>query len=86
MTDRLSALRTRCRALPPEKSSGTHSSKRLSKPQGLVRLEGLGELKKIQLPYREFEPVTFRLEAWGCLLIYNCTKYAKHNVMSENKP
>jgi hypothetical protein len=26
-------------------SSGTHSSYKLSKPQGLVRLEGLGEFK-----------------------------------------
>jgi hypothetical protein len=32
--------------LPPEKSSGTHFCQRLSKPGAIVRLEGLGKLKK----------------------------------------
>jgi hypothetical protein len=37
---------TRRRALLPERSSGTHCCYRLSKPKGLVRLEGLGEQKE----------------------------------------
>jgi hypothetical protein len=45
MAVRLSALRAGS-ALLPERSSGTHFCKRLNKPQGLVRLEGLGKLKK----------------------------------------
>jgi hypothetical protein len=49
MAVRSSALR-KGRARPPQKryfsASGTHFSYRLSKPQGLVRPEGLGKLKK----------------------------------------
>jgi hypothetical protein len=37
------------RTLPPDTFSGTHFCYSLSKPQGLVRLEGLGTLKKIEL-------------------------------------
>jgi hypothetical protein len=32
-------------------ASGTHFGQRLSKPQGLVRLEELGELKKTHSPH-----------------------------------
>jgi hypothetical protein len=50
MAARLSALRTG-RCFTPKKhyfyASGTHFCWRLSKPQGLVRLEGLGKLIKI---------------------------------------
>jgi hypothetical protein len=50
MAVRLSALRTG-RCFTPQKhyfyASGTHFCYRLSKPQGLVRPEGLGELIKI---------------------------------------
>jgi hypothetical protein len=37
-------------------ASGTHFCYRLSKPQGLVRLEGLGELKKINSSHRVSNP------------------------------
>jgi hypothetical protein len=50
MAVRLSALRA-SRCLTPQKhyfyASGTHFCKRLSKPQGLLRPEGLGKLIKI---------------------------------------
>jgi hypothetical protein len=47
MAIRLSALRTGRALLPRNISaSGTHLCQRLSKPQGLVRPEGLGNLKK----------------------------------------
>jgi hypothetical protein len=42
MAVRLSAL-SDGRVLPPERFSGTHFCYRLSKPQGLVRLERLGK-------------------------------------------
>jgi hypothetical protein len=41
--------------------SGTHFCLRLSKPQGLVRLEGLGKFKKITSS--GIESVTFRFVA-----------------------
>jgi hypothetical protein len=37
-------------------ASGTHFSKRLSKPQGLAGLEGLGELIKNHSLHRVFNP------------------------------
>jgi hypothetical protein len=37
--------------------------KHFSAPQGLVRPEGVGKLKRIQSPHRGFEPATFRLVA-----------------------
>jgi hypothetical protein len=44
-------------ALPPERSSGTHLYQELSKPQGIVQLEGLGKSRKIKyligLRYRD---------------------------------
>jgi hypothetical protein len=43
-------------------ASGTHFCFRLSKPQGLVRLEGIGKLKNPMILSR-FEPATFRLVA-----------------------
>jgi hypothetical protein len=45
MAVRLSALLV-SHALPPERSTGAHFCYRLSKLQGKVWLEGLGELKK----------------------------------------
>jgi hypothetical protein len=45
MAVRLSALSTG-RPLPPRKIPGTHFCWRLSRPQAIVRLEGLGQLKK----------------------------------------
>jgi hypothetical protein len=45
MAVRLSALRAG-RALPAEISYGTHFCWRMSKPRAMVRLEGLGKLKK----------------------------------------
>jgi hypothetical protein len=41
--------------------SGTHFCYRLSKPQGVVRLEGLCKLKKIRSPHRGLEPRTLKL-------------------------
>jgi hypothetical protein len=71
MAVKLSALRTR-RTLPPRNIiifnvSGTHFCWRLSKPQGLVRPEGLGKFKKFTSS--GIEPVTFRLVA-QCLNHY----------------
>jgi hypothetical protein len=37
-------------------ASGTHFCYRLSKPQGLVRQEELGKLKKNQGPHRDSNP------------------------------
>jgi hypothetical protein len=50
MAVRLSALRAG-RALPPRNLPGTHFCWRLSRvdPSAIVRLEGLGQLKKIHL-------------------------------------
>jgi hypothetical protein len=46
MVVRLSALSAGCTVLPRNFfSSGTHLCWRLSKPQGLVQLEGIGKLK-----------------------------------------
>jgi hypothetical protein len=42
-------------------ASGTHFCKRLSKPQGLVRLRGLGKLKNVISS--DSETATFRLVA-----------------------
>jgi hypothetical protein len=36
---------------------GTHFCQRLSKPQGLVRLAGLGKLKQIHSPHRVSNPL-----------------------------
>jgi hypothetical protein len=47
--------------------SGTHFCWRPSKPQGLVRQEGLGKFKKITSP--DIEPATFRFVAY-CLNHY----------------
>jgi hypothetical protein len=44
------------RALLPIKIPGTHFCQRLSKPQGLARLEGLGKLKQINSPHRVSNP------------------------------
>jgi hypothetical protein len=43
--------------------SGIHLCPGLSKPQSLVRLEGLGKLKKNSMILSVLEPVTFRLVA-----------------------
>jgi hypothetical protein len=45
---------------------GTHFCYRLSKPQGLVRLEGLGKMKEKSVTSSGRELAIFRLEAW-CL-------------------
>jgi hypothetical protein len=63
MEVRLSALRAGRILLPRNIFSlyGTHFCQRLSKPQGLVRLDGLGQLKKNPITSSELEPVTFQL-------------------------
>jgi hypothetical protein len=65
MAVRLSALRIG-RALLPRNNylsaSGTHFCKRLSKPQGLVRPEGLGKLESIHSPHRVSNPRRFGLQ------------------------
>jgi hypothetical protein len=43
--------------------SGTYFWQRLSKPQGLGRLEGLGKLKKNSFTSSGLEPATFGLVA-----------------------
>jgi hypothetical protein len=62
----LSALRTG-RTLLPRKIyfsvSGTHFCYRLSEPQGLVRLEGLGKVKEKRFTSSGLEPAAFRLVA-----------------------
>jgi hypothetical protein len=40
----------------PERSSGTHLCQSLSKTQALLRLEGIIQLKKIQLPHLVSNP------------------------------
>jgi hypothetical protein len=61
MVVRLSALL----ASTPQKhffaASGTHFRYKLSKPQGIVRLEGLGKLRKDPMTSSGLEPDTFRL-------------------------
>jgi hypothetical protein len=58
----------------PEKVSGTHFCWRLSKPQSLVRLEGLGKLKKKNsFTSSGLEPATFRIVAY-CLNHYATAK------------
>jgi hypothetical protein len=70
MAVRLSVLRTRRTLLPRNiifYVSGTNLSYRLSEPQGLVRSEGLGKLKK--KISSGIEPATFRFVA-QCLNHY----------------
>jgi hypothetical protein len=50
-------------------ASGTHFCYRLSKPQGLVRPEGLGKFKKNSFASSGLEPATFRLVTY-CLNHY----------------
>jgi hypothetical protein len=65
MAVRLLVLRTGRTSLPQKHYyfyvSGTHFCQRLSKPQGLMRLEGLGKFKKITSS--GIEPTTFQLVA-----------------------
>jgi hypothetical protein len=44
-------------------ASGTHLCYSLGKPQGLVRLEGIGKLKKNSVTSSSLEPTIFRLVA-----------------------
>jgi hypothetical protein len=71
MAVRLSASRTRRNLLPRNiiilNVFGTHFCQNLSKPQGLVRLEGLSKFKNS--PHWGIEPAIFRSVAW-CLNHY----------------
>jgi hypothetical protein len=51
-------------------ASGTHFRSRLSKPQGLVRPEGLGKLRKNHSYLRVSNPRPFGLQHSGCLNHY----------------
>jgi hypothetical protein len=44
-------------------ASGSHFCWRLSKPQGIVRMEGLDKLKNSHSPHRGLDPATLRLVA-----------------------